>query len=196
VKPNSLYAVFPLALLVFAAPAAAHPDVAASVRLVFHLDGNRLTGLTQILGFDQATSRRLAVRFDADQDGTLSDAERAALTSELADRLSSRGFFLEARRGLEAVNLPPAASVRVVLATGQVTIAADYRWPSALQLDGQPLSLMLRDRDFTIAFRFDPVLPAVLSGSPGDCEVSVAPEPNEAYFGGLVIPEILRLTCR
>ncbi len=195
-KSHRLYAAFPLALLMLAAPATAHPDVAASARLVFHLDGNRLTGLTQILGFDQVTSRRLAVRFDKDHDGTLSDAERAALTSELAARLSSRDFFLEARRGREAVNLPPAASVRVDLATGQVTIAADYRWPTALPLNGQSLSLMLRDRDFTIAFRFDPERPAVLSGTPGDCEVSVAPEPSEAYFGGLVIPEILRLTCR
>ena len=195
-KPNCLYAAFPLALMMFAAPAIAHPDVAASARLVFHLDGNRLTGLTQILGFDQTTSLRLTARFDKDHDGTLSDAERAALTRELANRLSSRDFFLEARLGPEAVSLPPAASVRVDLATGQVTIAADYRWPAALPLDGQPLSLMLRDRDFTIAFRFDPALPAVLSGTPGDCEVSVAPEPGEAYFGGLVIPEILRLTCR
>lgn len=195
-KPNCLYAAIPLALLLFATPAAAHPDVAASARLVFHLDGDRLTGLTQILGFDQATSLRLTARFDADQDGTLSDAERAALTSELANRLSSRGFFLEPRLGPEAVNLPPATSVRVDLATNQVTIAADYRWSTALQLNGQSLSLMLRDRDFTIAFRFDPELPAVLSGTPGDCEISVAPEPNEAYFGGLVIPENLRLSCR
>ncbi len=195
-KPNCLYAAIPLALLAFAAPAAAHPDVAASARLVFHLDGNRLTGLTQILGFDQATSRRLTARFDADQDGTLSDAERAVLTRELGNRLASRDFFLEARLGPEAVNQPPATSVRVDLATDQVTIAADYRWSTALPLDGQPLSLMLRDRDFTIAFRFDPELPAVLSGRPGDCEVSVAPEPGEAYFGGLVIPEILRLSCR
>lgn len=167
-KPNCLYAAFPIALLMFAAPAAAHPDVAASARLVFQLDGNRLTGLTQILGFDQATSRRLTARFDADHDGTLSDAERAALTSKLAARLSSRDFFLEARLGPEAVKLPPAASVRVDLATGQVTIAADYRWPTALPLDGQSLSLMLRDRDFTIAFRFDPERPAILSGTPGD----------------------------
>ncbi len=195
-KPNCLYAALPLALFLLATPAAAHPDVAASARLVFHLEGNRLTGLTQILGFDQATSHRLTARFDADQDGTLSDGERAALTRELGDRLSSRDFFLEARFGPEAVNLPPAASVRVDLATGQATIAADYRWPAALPLDGQPLSLMLRDRDFTIAFRFDPERPAVLSGTPGDCEVSVAPEQEEAYFGGLVIPEILRLTCR
>ena len=195
-KPSCLYAAFPLALLMLAAPAAAHPDVAASARLVFKLDGNRLTGLTQILGFDQATSRRLAARFDEDHDGTLSHAEREALTRELGDRLSSRDFFLEARLGPEAVSLPPAASVRVDLATGQVTIAADYRWSTALPLDGQPLSLMLRDRDFTIAFRFDPERPAILSGTPGDCEVSVAPEPGEAYFGGLVIPEILRLTCR
>lgn len=195
-KPNCLYAALPLALFLFAAPATAHPDVAASARLVFHLDGNRLTGLTQILGFDQATSRRLASRFDKDHDGTLSDAEHAALTRELGDRLSSRDFFLEARLGREALDLPPETSVRVGLATGQVTIAADYRWPSALQLNGQSLSLMLRDRDFTIAFRVDPELPAVLSGTPGDCEVTVAPEPEEAYFGGLVIPEILRLTCR
>lgn len=195
-KPNCLYAAFPIALLVFAAPAAAHPDVAASARLVFQLDGNRLTGLTQILGFDQATSRRLMARFDADHDGTLSDAERSALTRELGDRLASRDFFLEARLGPEAMNLPPATSVRVDLATGQVAIAADYRWPTAMPLGGTPLSLMLRDRDFTIAFRFDPERPAVLSGTPGDCEVSVAPEPSEAYFGGLVIPEILRLTCR
>ena len=195
-KPNCLCAALPLALLMLAAPATAHPDVAASARLVFHLDGNRLTGLTQILGFDQATSRRLTARFDADQDGTLSDGERAALTRELAARLSSRDFFLEARLGPEAVKLPPATLVRVDLATGQVTMAADYRWPTALPLDGQSLSLMLRDRDFTIAFRFDPERPAILSGTPGDCEVSVAPEPGEAYFGGLVIPEILRLTCR
>ncbi len=195
-KPNSLYAAFPLALMMFAAPAIAHPDVAASARLVFHLDGNRLTGLTQILGFDQTTSRRLTARFDADQDGTLSDAEREALTSELGDRLSSRDFFLEARLGREALDLPPETSVRIDLATDQVTIAADYRWPTALPLNGQSLSLMLRDRDFTMAFRFDPERPAVLSGTHGDCEVSVAPEPGEAYFGDLVIPEILRLTCR
>lgn len=195
-KPNCLCAALPLALFLLAAPAAAHPDVAASARLVFHLDGDRLTSLTQILGFDQATSRRLAARFDADQDGTLSDAEREALTSELGDRLSSRDFFLEARLGREALDLPPETSVRIDLATDQVTIAADYCWPTALPLNGQSLSLMLRDRDFTIAFRFDPERPAVLSGTPGDCEVSVAPEPGEAYFGDLVIPEILRLTCR
>jgi ABC-type uncharacterized transport system substrate-binding protein len=190
------YSALLAALLAMATPATAHPDVSASARLVFDVDGNRLVGLSQILVFDHATSRRLVMRFDENRDGTLSDRERAELTREMLDRLSARQFFIEAAYGPSAIAMPEPTSVKLDLVDENVAVMAEYRWSAPLVLLEQAFSVMLRDRDFMIAFRFDPETPAIVSGTPLDCEASVAAEPKEAYFGGLVIPQMLRIMCR
>lgn len=183
-------------LLTAATPAAAHPDVSATARLVLHLDDNRLASLSQLLVFDDATSRRLVTRFDDNRDGTLSATERGDLTSEMLERLSARKFFIEAALGSEGLAMPRPISVKVDVVDENIAVTADYRWSEPLALQEQTFSVMLRDRDFTVAFRFDPDTPAIISGTSSDCDVSVTAEPNEAYFGGLIVPQVLRIACR
>lgn len=184
-----------LMLVSSAGQALSHPDVSATARMEFRMDGSRLIGLTQNLVFDDATSRRLTSRFDEDHDGRLSEAERGALIEETGGRLADRQFFVEATLAKRHLPLPRASSISADLLEGRVVISGSFALPDLPDLRGQTLSLIIRDPDLTIAFRFDPARPIEFGNGSLGCRAAVKPDPTQAYFGGLVIPEVLTLSC-
>lgn len=195
-KPGLVRSAAVLLMLAFMVGRAfSHPDVSAAARIEFRMDGSRLIGLTQRLVFDDATSRRLLIRFDIDRDGSLSESESAALVEETGGRLADRQFFLEATLASGRFPLPPASSVSVDLLEDKLVISGEFTLPDLPDMRGQSLSLLIRDPDLTIAFRFDPARPAELSDGSARCRLAVRRDPASAFFGGLVIPEVLTLSC-
>ncbi|MGL4196928.1 MAG: DUF1007 family protein [Allorhizobium sp.] len=189
------FTIMLLMLVSSAGQALSHPDVSATARMEFRMDGSRLIGLTQNLVFDDATSGRLASRFDKDRDGRLSEAERGALIEETGGRLADRQFFVEVILANRHFPLPRASSISADLLEGRVVISGAFALPDLPDVRGQTLSLVIRDPDLTIAFRFDPGRPAELVDASPGCRVDVRSDPAMAYFGGLVTPEALTLSC-
>ncbi|TPP09903.1 DUF1007 family protein [Rhizobium glycinendophyticum] len=189
----SLLAALPLST----SPAFAHPDMAASVRLSFAMEQSRLTGLAERLVFDATTSRRLLTRFDVDDDGELSDVERGNLEDELLTRLTERHFFTELSLDGEQLILPAPSGAVVRLNAGYVELQVEFRFASPNDLNSATFGVLMRDRDLAIVFRLDPVTPAILSGTPSAvCVTGMQQRRDQAYFGGLVIPTMVTLTCR
>ncbi|KQW31677.1 hypothetical protein ASE36_05450 [Rhizobium sp. Root274] len=192
-----LFAALSLLSAPSATPAFAHPDMAASVRLSFEMEQTRLTGLAERLVFDAATSRRLVTRFDIDDDGELSDGERGNLENELLTRLAERQFFTELSLDGEQLVLPDPTGAVVRLDAGYVELQLQFRFASPKDLTLAMFGVLMRDRDLAIVFGMDPVTPAILSGTPSEVCVTGMQQPHDqAYFGGLVIPTMVTLTCR
>ncbi|PYB77459.1 DUF1007 family protein [Rhizobium wuzhouense] len=193
----SIFAAISSVVFGLAGAVAAHPDIAASVRLIFALEGTRLTGLTERLAFDAATSARLLARFDADRDGVLSDAEVSLLADELLPRLAERNAYTELRLDGRSLSLPEPAISDLQLHDGYLGLRLEYRFPEQPEIRASTLGVLLRDRDLVIAFRPDPTMPAIITPDvEGACSTSIEARPDEAYFGGLVTPSLVTLTCR
>lgn len=178
-------------------PAVAHPDLAVSVRLAFAVEGTRLTGFSQRLVFDAATSRRLLGRFDADRDAKLSATEYRALADEALPRLSERNAYTELTLDGRSLSVPEPTISDVRLHEGYLELRLEFRFAEAPDLRAATLGVLMRDRDLVIAFRPDPGTPAIIApDDAGACVTGVELRPEEAYFGGLVTPSVVTLTCK
>lgn len=188
-----------LALAMFvvgtAGPALAHPDIAASVAVAFEVREEQMLALSERIVFDDATSQRVSRRFDTDGDGLLSQGEMTELSAELQHRLRARAFYTELSLDKAPLDLPEAVEVAVRFDGANLALQITLRPPTPLDLKGRTLGVLLRDRDLTIAFSLSKV-PPVISGIAGACTARVEQRPDETYFGGLVTPDAVMLTCR
>lgn len=189
--------LFATASVFCAAPASAHPDMAVTARVLFDIHAGRLTGIAQLLAFDATTSARLLSRVDTDRDGALDPGEVQALANEMTTSLEARGFFTEMLLAGRPVSLAAPIATNARLEGGHLVLSMAFAVQGAATLqDGARLELMLRDRDLTLAFRFAPDQPLIVRGDQGRCTTTIAPKPDEAYFGGLVTPDVAVLACR
>lgn len=192
-------AAFAAALLFGAAGVStAHPDIAVTARVLFDLDGGRLTGVAVRWAFDAGYSARLAARYDVDGDGAFDGGEVDALRRRLAADLSPHDFFIELSTGGSLVDLGEPVGFHAVLENGIVSVTAAFPLLHVLPLTaGRRAELMLRDVDYIAAFRWAQEQPALVRGDEnGRCAVDLQERPGRAYFGGLVRPIVATLSCR
>lgn len=190
----------PLALLLglaAAGDARAHPDIAITARLLFEVRGGRLAMVAERFAFDAGHSRRLLDRFDADADGRFDEDEAADLRRSLAADLKPLGYFTELRHDGRPIALPAPAGFHATSEAGIVTVTLAFGLDPPLELgEGRTLELLLRDRDYTAAFRLADETPVVIRGDDGSCSHIIEARPDLAYFGGLVVPQVVVLSCR
>ncbi|MBA3041332.1 MAG: DUF1007 family protein [Alphaproteobacteria bacterium] len=188
-----------LSLLSCAAPVAAwaHPDIAITARLLFDVQAGRLTMIAESFAFDAAHSRRLLALYDANTDGRFDETEMAALGRSLAEDLEPLGYFTEMRQAGRAVPLPAPAAFHATSEAGIVTVTLGFRLDAPLDVsEGRSVEIVLRDRDYTAAFRLTEATPVILRGGEGACGYRLQDRPDLAYFGGLVVPQAITLSCR
>ncbi|MGL3605932.1 DUF1007 family protein [Rhizobium sp. G187] len=191
-----LIALTIVSFLAGAGASSAHPDVSVASRILLDLDGGRLTGFATLMGFDTGTSRRLFIQADHDADGQLSISETEDLKQVMLERLKRMSAFTEVKREAQAIALPDISFSRLDYADGALRLTLAYRFPEPVEMSGKGVDILLRDRDLALAFRLDPQLPVVLRGEAAGCAATVARRAEEAYFGGLVVPDVVTLTCR
>ncbi len=175
--------------------ATSHPDIAVTARVLFDVEDGRLVSVAEALAIDEASSRRLIARFDANGDNIFDPAEREAMRQALTGDLDGIGFFAELSVDGEPVALDLPDAFDATIADGIVTVVFGFRLEEPVALAGRNLELVLRDRDYTAAVAFDGDRPALVRGGEG-CTVSREMRPADAYFGGLVVPEAVVLACR
>lgn len=175
--------------------AESHPDIAVTARVLFDVEAGRLVAVAESLAIDEASSRRLIARFDTDGDGVFDPTERAVVRQALTGDLGDLGFFAELSADGERVALGVPDVFDATVSDDVVTVVFGFRLEEPVVLAGRKIELMLRDRDYTVAVAFDGDRPAVVRGGEG-CAVSREMRPADAYFGGLVVPEAIVLSCR
>ncbi len=175
--------------------AASHPDIAVTARVLLDVEAGRLVSVAEALAIDEASSRRLIARFDANGDGIFDPAEREAMRQALTGDLDGIGFFAELSVDGErrALGAPDAFDASV--SDGVVTVVFGFRLEEPVALAGRKVELVLRDRDYTAAVAFAADRPALVRGGEG-CIVGREMRPADAYFGGMVVPEAVVLACR
>lgn len=188
-----------LSLLCCAAPVAswAHPDIAVTARLLVDVKAGRLTMIAESLAFDAAHSGRLLTLYDANTDGIFDETEMADLRRSLAEDLEPLGYFTEMRQAGRALPLPPPAAFHATSEAGIVTVTLGFRLDGPVDVsEGRSVEIVLRDRDYTAAFRLADATPVILRGGEGACGYRLEDRPDMAYFGGLVVPQAIVLSCR
>lgn len=196
---RTLRRLLTLSLLCCAAPPAAwaHPDIAITARLLVDVQAGRLTMIAESFAFDAAHSRRLLDLYDADADGRFDATEMAALDQSLAEDLEPLGYFTEVIQAGRALPLPAPLAFHATSEGGIVTVTLGFGLDAALDVsEGRSVEIVLRDRDYTAAFRLTEATPVILRGDEGACGYRLQDRPDLAYFGGLVVPRAIVLSCR
>jgi ABC-type uncharacterized transport system substrate-binding protein len=196
---RTLRRLLTLSLLSCAAPVAAwaHPDIAITARLLVDVQAGWLTMIAESFAFDAVHSRRLLDLYDADTDGRFDATEMAALHRSLAEDLEPLGYFTEVIQAGRALPLPAPLAFHATSEGGIVTVTLGFRLDAALDVsEGRSVEIVLRDRDYTAAFRLTEATPVILRGGEGACGYRLQDRPDLAYFGGLVVPQAITLSCR
>jgi ABC-type uncharacterized transport system substrate-binding protein len=196
---RALRRLLALSLLSCAAPVAAwaHPDIAITARLLVDVQAGRLTAIAESFAFDAAHSRRLLDLYDGNADGAFDAGEMAALGRSLAEDLEPLGYFTEMSQAGGALPLPAPAAFHATSEAGIVMVTLGFRLDPPVDLaEGRTVEIVLRDRDYTAAFRLADTTPVILRGGEGACGYRLQDRPDLAYFGGLVVPQAITLSCR
>lgn len=184
------------AAVLAAAPALAHPDIAVTLRTLFEIRGDRLVALGESWTFDTAYSARLLHDFDTDRDGELAPEEAERMTASLLDGVDLSNYLSQLKEGTTAIDLPRPAWTRATVADGVVTVSMVFTLDRPLAISGErSIALQVRDLDYAAAFRLTADRPVLIRGDGGRCRYSVDEWPEESYFGGLVMPWEIALTC-
>jgi len=175
--------------------AASHPDIAVTARVLFDVKAGRLVAVAESLAIDEASSRRMIARFDANGDGVFDPAERAVMRRALTGDLGGPRFFAELSADGQRVALGMPGAFDATVANGVVTIVFGFRLKEPVAVAGRRIEFIARDRDYTAAVAFATDRPALVRGGEG-CTAGRETRPDDAYFGGLVVPEAVVLACR
>lgn len=187
-----------LALLALGTTAAvAHPDIMISARLLFEFRDGQLAAIGESWAFDTAYSARLLRRFDRDGDRRLSGEEGKAAAASIAGDLKHLGYLTEWQID-DAIQPPLSAGAfdaQVEADTVILTFALRPAQPIAMR-PARTILFKILDRDYTAAIRLAEDRPVLLRGDSHDrCKVTIADRPQDAYFGKLVVPQAVTLTC-
>lgn len=186
-----------LMLAITAMPAAAHPDIAVTLRLLFNLNGAALTGIGESWTFDTRYSRALIDRFDHDRDGAFAEDEKQALRQRLVADLGGGAFLNTLTAGDETVALGDPAGFDAAIHGPAVTVTFAFNLDAPIGLENSQASLMVRDESYIAAFRLADRYPVMLRGDRnGSCLVRSEAAPDAAYFAGLVVPDRFILSCK
>ncbi|MBP1853558.1 DUF1007 family protein [Rhizobium halophytocola] len=184
-------------LIALASPASAHPDIAVTTRLLFDMQGGTVVRLLESWTFDRYRSAALMRAFDADRDGQLSDGEGAALLDGILPDLAAKDYFTAVTSAGEPVALDRRIMIEARAENGIVSLAFALPLTGAAHPDAaHPLSVMLSDPSYVMAFRPAEGHALQLRGDDGDCRFSTEDRPADRYFGGLVVPRATVLICR
>lgn len=174
----------------------AHPDIAITLRVLFDMRRGVLTGLGESWSFDATYSRTLLDQYDRDRNGNFSPAEVAALREKLTSDLRRKRFFTNLTMGGKSAAGIEPVGFQADSKNGLVTVTFAFSVAAPIDLRGQSLDLVVKDKDYTAAFKLaDNAGLQVRGDFDKKCHTSTAPAPQEAYFANLVVPEKITLTC-
>jgi ABC-type uncharacterized transport system substrate-binding protein len=177
--------------------AAAHPHVFIDNRVTFLFDGARLTGFRENWLFDEVFSDQLLQDFDTDHDGRFSKAESDKVGTETLPNLAQFRYFTYAWvAGKDLGKIAPTdfrASARDKLVTFDFLV----RLPRPIDPRREDFALEINDREYYVEVLLAKGSPIAFDGMQGiSCVPNVQKDVKNAYYGGFVFPQQIKLKCR
>jgi ABC-type uncharacterized transport system substrate-binding protein len=191
-------AAFLLSVLIAAHPAAAHPHVFIDNRVTFVFDAGKVTALRLKWVFDDIFSDQLLMQFDADGDGTFDTLESKAVGDGVLPNLKMFNYFTHI--WVDGKKLDPIDPMEFVAsADGDRLVTFQMKVPLPQPVDPRTAALAaeIYDIEYYVQVDFaqqDPVLLENADGVP--CSTMLRDDTENAYFGGVVVPQEITLQCR
>ncbi|MGX1306031.1 ABC-type uncharacterized transport system substrate-binding protein [Amorphus suaedae] len=185
------------AAMVGVGPAAAHPDIQMSYRILFDVHDGMLDTIGESWTFDGTFSQELLTDFDRDGDGQFSAEESAAVEQEVLPNLEGVRYFTYVDvDGTDIGALTPSA-FQAAARNGIVTFALALALPQPLDPARKTLTLEIEDPDFSVYAQ--PVAgeaASVRSDGSTSCEAKLGSGRSEASADPTLIQTTITISCR
>ena len=183
--------------LINAVPAAAHPHVFIENKVTFVFDAGKVTALRLSWVFDDVFSDSLLMQFDADGDGKFDDLESKAVGEGTLPNLKMFHYFTYV--WLDGKQLDPIDPTEFVASADDkriVTFQMKVPLPQAVDPRTAALATEIYDIEYYVQIDLAQQDPVSLENA-GDlpCGATVRDDTENAYFGGVVIPQEIALQC-
>lgn len=177
-------------------PAAAHPHILIDSHMVAQFENGKIVALLVGWKFDQFYSATLIEDFDKDKDHVLSPDEIADIEREAFQNTQPQSYFTYASIDGKAVTWPKATDFKVVALTDGIV----YSFRLTLPVPVDPRAHAVRVSTYEETYYIDVAFPSpeafrlTGAGSEG-CRTAMGPDPDDALYGGLVIPQKIDIVC-
>jgi ABC-type uncharacterized transport system substrate-binding protein len=186
-----------LLVLGFPSIASAHPHVFIDNRVTFLFADGKIVGFRENWQFDDVFSDELLGDFDQDGDGKFSKAESETIAGTTLPALSEYHYFTYVWvDGKDLGKIKPTdfhANAKNKLASYDFLITL----PQPVDPLKQEIAVEIADRSYFVEVLLAKDSPIKLDGlKEFTCEPVVTMDKKNAYYGGYVIPEQIKLTCK
>lgn len=184
------------AALLLPACAHAHPHVMIDSHAVAQFEHGKIVALLMGWKFDPVYSSSLVHDFDKDKNGILSAKEIAAMEKEAFSDTQPLGYLTYAKVDGVKVEWPKATDFKVLTFKNALLYSFRLNFPQPVDPRSQSLRFSTYEETFFIDIDFPDAGAIKLIGEGAEgCRATMAPDPENAIFGGAVIPKKVEITC-
>lgn len=186
-----------VAVMTIAVPQAAmaHPHVFIDNRVTLLFADGAVTGFRTEWRFDEIFSEDLLAQYDADADGAFSAAESNQVRDGTLPNLKGFHYFTYAYvDGKDLGELEPA-DFKADIVDGAARFLFAYTLPNPVDPRISKFAVSAYDHEYYVEVLMAETDPLVVEGDAGGCKVTVADDPDHAYYGGFVIPQVVAVGC-
>jgi ABC-type uncharacterized transport system substrate-binding protein len=191
-------AAFALALsaLIAAGPAAAHPHVFIDNKVTFVFEAGKVTALRLNWVFDDLFSGDLLSQFDSDEDGAFDEFEGKDVGVTTLPNLKTFHYFTYI--WVDGKQLDPIDPADFVASVDDRIVTFQMKVPLPQPVDPrtQALAVEIYDVEFFVEVDLAQNDPVALENADGvPCGAMMRDDTENAYFGGVIIPQEITLQC-
>jgi ABC-type uncharacterized transport system substrate-binding protein len=177
--------------------AAAHPHVFIDSRVTFLFDGSKLTGFRENWLFDEVFSDQLLQDFDADRNGQFSKAESDKMGAETLPNLAQFRYFTYVWVAGKDLGKIAPTDFRASAKNKLVTFDFLVKLPHPIDPRQADFALEINDREYYVEVLLAKGTPISFAGLRGiGCQPTVQKDVKNAYYGGFVFPQQIKLKCQ
>lgn len=162
-------------ILLFAAPATAHPHVFVTATVQFVGDGKDKLNLVRTgWVFDEMFSSSLLMDFDANANNKLEPAELTEIGQTVLGSAKDYNFFTFLKDAGRPVALTAPSNFRVLFENGHLVLLTEMAVVKPLKLTRANLTLSIYDPSFYVSFDVGSDEHALLTDMPKGCRSSIS----------------------
>lgn len=177
--------------------AQAHPHVFIDNRLTFVIADAKVSGFRTDWRFDEIFTEDLLSQYDTDGDKQFSPAESEMLREGTLPNLAAFRYFTYAYLGGEDLGKMEPAGFKADILEGAARFVFTYQLPHPVDLLNESLAVSIYDQEYYVEVLLAQENPIAIEGDKVDgCGSKVADDPEHAYFGGFVVPQVVTVSCQ
>lgn len=174
----------------------AHPHVFIENRVTLNVDHGVLTGFRTEWRFDDIFTADLLAQNDLDGDGQFSSDESKAIGDGTLPNLKGFHYFTYAYANGRDLGVLEPAAFQSDIVDGVARFMMTFRFPKPIDVRRDTAEISVYDHEYYVEVLLAQSNPVLIEGDPAAaCKVSVRDDPEHAYFGGFVTPQLIEVTC-